>query len=105
MAKKAIDSGTQGRKKVIRRPVDLTGTNKVSIVDKCPVEKSAPSIRSHLFLFFVKLFLSRSVLVSLHVREGLKGGKGRKKKERRRKREFSLEGGGKNMVIHTNIHL
>ena len=39
MAKKAIDSGTKGKK----NKVNLTGTNKVPILDKCPVDKSPPA--------------------------------------------------------------
>ena len=37
MAKKVIDSGTQGRTfKVFKSPIDLTGINIVRILDKCP---------------------------------------------------------------------
>ena len=37
MAQKAIDSGTQGKKnKVFKRPIDLTGINKVPKLDKSP---------------------------------------------------------------------
>ena len=41
MAKMAIDPGTMVRQnKVLKRPIDLTGINKVSILEKCPVGKS-----------------------------------------------------------------
>ena len=41
MAKKTIYPRTQGRKnKVLKGPIDLTGTNKVPIVGYCPVGKS-----------------------------------------------------------------
>ena len=44
MAKRAIDSGTQGRKnQVLKRPIDLTGINKVPILGKCPVGKCPSS--------------------------------------------------------------
>ena len=43
MAKKAIDSVTQGRKiKVLKRPINSTGIDKVPFLEKCPVEKSPP---------------------------------------------------------------
>ena len=39
--KKTMDPGTQRRKnKVSKRPFDLTGSNKVTIVGKCPFGKS-----------------------------------------------------------------
>ena len=45
MAKKAIDSGTQERKMFVsKRPIDLTGINKVTILDKYPVDKSPPTV-------------------------------------------------------------
>ena len=41
MAKKNIDSGTQGRTNyVLKRYIDFKGINKVPIVDKCPLSKS-----------------------------------------------------------------
>ena len=44
MTKKAIDSGTRGRKnKVLKRPIDLTGINKVPNLDKCPLGKCPPT--------------------------------------------------------------
>ena len=44
MAKKAVESGTQGRKnKDLKMHIDLTGSNKVSILDKSPLDKSPPN--------------------------------------------------------------
>ena len=40
MSKKTINPGTQGRKnRVLKRPFDLTGINKIPIVGLCPVGK------------------------------------------------------------------
>ena len=40
MAKKTVYPGTQGRKnKVLKGPIDLTGTNKVPMVGKSPTSK------------------------------------------------------------------
>ena len=39
-----MDSGTQERKNKGKRPIDVTGINKVPIVDKCPVNKSLPTL-------------------------------------------------------------
>ena len=45
MVKKAIYPGTRGRKnKVLKRPIYLTGINKVPIVGWCPVGKSPTSL-------------------------------------------------------------
>ena len=44
MAKRANVSGTQGRKnKVLKRPIALTGINKVPILGKYPMGKCPPS--------------------------------------------------------------
>ena len=40
-----IVSETQGSKnKVLKRPFDFTDINKLPIVDKCPVDKSPPTV-------------------------------------------------------------
>ena len=47
MVIKNIDPGTRERKnKVFKRPIGLTGMNKVPIVGKCPVSKGPPSTRT-----------------------------------------------------------
>ena len=44
MPKKAVQSGTQGKKnKDLKMHIDLTGSNKVSILDKSPLDKSPPT--------------------------------------------------------------
>ena len=44
MAQKTFYPGTRGRKnKVLKRPIDFTGINKVPNVGKCPVGKSPTS--------------------------------------------------------------
>ena len=44
MPKKAVKSGTQGRKYTdLKMHIDLTGSNKVSILDKSPLDKSPPT--------------------------------------------------------------
>ena len=44
MPKKAVKSGTQGIKnKDLKMHIDLTGSNKVSILDKSPLDKSPPT--------------------------------------------------------------
>ena len=45
MSKKAVKGGTQGRKnKDLKMHIDLTGSNKVSILDKSPLDKSPPTV-------------------------------------------------------------
>ena len=45
MPKKAVKSGTQGRKnKDLKMHIKLTGSNKVSILDKSPLDKSPPTL-------------------------------------------------------------
>ena len=47
MPKKAVKSGTQGRKnKDIKMHIDLTGSNKVLILDKRLLDKSPPTIQA-----------------------------------------------------------
>ena len=46
MAKKTIDTETQGRKnKVLKMPIDLKGITQVQILEKCPMDKGPPSLR------------------------------------------------------------
>ena len=43
MPKKAVKSGPQGRKNQdLKMLINLTGSNKVSILDKSPLDKSPP---------------------------------------------------------------
>ena len=60
MAKKTIDPGTQGRtNKVLKRPTDLTGINKVPIMAKCLVGKSPPThASSHNYFATIYYLLS-----------------------------------------------
>ena len=47
MPKKAVQSGTQGRKnKDLKIHIDLTGSDKVSILDKSPLDKSPPTTKT-----------------------------------------------------------
>ena len=72
MAKKAIESGTRGSKNnVLKRPIDLTVSNEVPTIDKCPMDKSpSPAISSttkriHFFTKINKiLFLSLQSLIT-----------------------------------------
>ena len=62
MTKKAIESETKGQKnKVLKRHIDLTGSNIAQTLDKCPVDKSPPFLETlqKKMVYTIKQFATR----------------------------------------------